>query len=215
MLKIENLEFDYEHKNKIQNYSYSLHVNSGEIVAIMGESGSGKSTLLDLIAGFLTPKSGKILFKGVEISKLEIQDRPISLLFQNYNTFEHLNVLKNVLLGINPSIKNSKEEIQKAKEVLSEVGLEKFENQVVSKLSGGQAQRVALARSLASNREILLLDEPFSALDYETKEKMLELVKNNAKKRALYTIFVTHDSKEARKIADKIYMLENGKLSVI
>ena len=214
MLKIENIKYDYKETSSSCCYNFSLHVEKGEIVGIMGKSGSGKSTLLDLIAGFLTPKSGKILLKNQDLTNMEIEKRPLTILFQNYNTFEHLSVLENVLLGISVSLKPKKQEIIRAKEILKEVGLKEFENKPVSQLSGGQNQRVAIARSLLRDKPILLLDEPFSALDYDTKMKMLNLVKSITKTRELYTIMVTHDKLECEKIASKVYTLKDGKLSL-
>jgi len=208
MLKINKLV--YNHDKTI--YNFSLHVNKNEIVGVIGESGSGKSTLLDLIAGFLTPTSGDIDFKGTKIGFLNAEDRPLTILFQKYNTFEHLTVIKNVLLGITTSLKPKEEEIQEAKEILKEVGLEGFENKLASSLSGGQSQRVALARSLIRKKPILLLDEPFTGLDFETRVKMLDLVKKISQKRELYTIMVTHELNDCELIADRVYKVENGKL---
>ena len=208
MLQINNLTYSYD---KII-YNFSLHVNKNEIVAVIGESGSGKSTLLDLIAGFLTPLSGDINFESRTISLLNAEDRPLTTLFQKYNTFEHLTVIKNILLGISTSLKPKKEEIQEAEDMLKEVGLEGFEDKLASSLSGGQSQRVALARSLIRKKPILLLDEPFTGLDFETRVKMLDLVKNISQKRELCTIMVTHDLNDCELIADRVYKVKDGKL---
>ena len=208
MLQINNLTYSYEKSV----YNFSLHVDKNEIIGVIGESGSGKSTLLDLIAGFLTPFSGSIDFENKKISSLNAEDRPLTTLFQKYNTFEHLSVIKNVILGISTSLKPKKEEIQEAKNILKEVGLEGFEDQLASSLSGGQSQRVALARSLIRKKPILLLDEPFTGLDLQTRTKMLDLVKKISKKRGLYTIMVTHDLNDCKLIANRVYKVENGKL---
>ena len=208
MLHINNLTYSYDKTL----YNFSLHVKKNEIIGIIGESGSGKSTLLDLIAGFLTPQSGSIDFENRQISSLNAEDRPLTILFQKYNTFEHLSVIKNVLLGISTSLNPQKDELQNAKDILKEVGLEDFENKLASSLSGGQSQRVALARSLIRHKPILLLDEPFTGLDLQTRVKMLDLVKKISQKRELYTIMVTHDLNDCKLIANKVYKVENGKL---
>jgi thiamine transport system ATP-binding protein len=208
MLKINNLTYSYDKTL----YDFSLHVDKNEIVGIIGESGSGKSTLLDLVAGFLTPLSGSIEFENSKIDSLDTEDRPLTILFQKYNTFEHLSVIKNVLLGISTSLKPKQEEIQEAKKILKEVGLEGFEDKLASSLSGGQSQRVALARTLIRKKPILLLDEPFTGLDLQTRTKMLDLVKNISQKRELYTIMVTHELNDCELIANRVYKVEKGKL---
>lgn len=214
MLNISNIKYSYE-KNDIKNdYDFSLHVKKSEIIGIIGQSGSGKSTLLDLIAGFINPISGDIFLDDIEITSLNAEDRPLTTLFQKYNTFEHLSVIKNVLLGISADLKPKKEDLEEAKMILKEVGLDGFEDKQASCLSGGQSQRVALARSLIRKKPILLLDEPFTGLDSNTKEKMLSLVKEITKKRGLYTIMVTHDLSDCEKIANRVYKVENGKTTI-
>jgi len=212
LLNINNLTYDYEQQNINSHYDFSCDIKQNEIVGIIGESGSGKSTLLDLIAGFLTPISGDIIFEGKNISSLNAEDKPITTLFQKYNTFEHLSVIKNVLLGISTSLKPKEKDLFEAKEILKEVGLEGFEDKLASELSGGQSQRVALARSLIRKKPILLLDEPFSGLDLKTRTKMLDLVKEISRKRKLYTIMVTHEINDCKLIANKVYKVQNGKL---
>ena len=165
-----------------------------------------------MIAGFLTPLSGNISFKNEKIESLTPEKRPITTLFQKYNTFEHLTVMKNVLLGISTSFKPKEEELQEAKDILKEVGLEGFEDKLALSLSGGQSQRVALARSLIRKKPILLLDEPFTGLDLQNRTKMLDLVKTISQKRELYTIMVTHELNDCKLIADRVYKVENGKL---
>lgn len=209
LLKVTNLIYTYKENSRQTTYDFSCSVKRGEIVAIMGESGCGKSTFLDLLAGFLTPVSGSVVFENQHLEDIPTEEKPLTILFQNYNVFEHLSVLKNVLLGINSKNKD----ISKAKKILSEVGLVGFENNIVSSLSGGQIQRVALARSLIRETPILLLDEPFNGLDLDTRIKMLHLVKSITNEKKLCTIMVTHDLHDCELIADKIYKIDNGKMT--
>ena len=205
---LEVRDFKYRHpKSRVEGnptYDYSIDVREGEIVAIIGESGSGKSTLLDLIAGFLTPISGIIKLDGDDFTKEAIEKRPISILFQNHNLFEHLSVERNILLGI------SKENKNRVGAILKKIGLERYKNSIASSLSGGQQQRVALARVLLRDKPILLLDEPFSGLDYKTRLEMLELVKSITIEKRLHTIMVTHDIVDCELIANRVYRVEES-----
>ena len=210
MLIINNLSF--QHNKKQETYHYNLQVREQEIIAILGESGSGKSTLLDLIAGFLTPLSGSITLNNRELIIENIEERPISILFQNHNLFEHLSVEKNILLGVSKKLKNSLEEKRRVVEILKEVGLEQHSHKLASELSGGQQQRVALARVLLREQPILLLDEPFSGLDRETRLEMLNLVKKITLEKNLYTLMITHEIEDANLIADSVHRVENFEL---
>jgi len=205
MLQISNLKYSHS----IENYLYSLEIEAGTVVAVTGKSGSGKSTLLDLLAGFLEPIEGEIVLDGSDVLQLRVGKRPISILFQNYNLFEHLSVEKNILLGL----KNVNSEAKKKVEgILKEVGLEHYVNRLASTLSGGQQQRVALARVLIRESPILLLDEPFTGLDSETKKSMLKLVWEMTVRYNLHTIMVTHDSHDVEAIAQKNYEMQNHTL---
>ena len=206
MLKIKDLQYKYKNSNTKENYTYNLEVQESEIVAILGQSGSGKSTLLDLIAGFIEPLSGNILLNQKELLTLSVEKRPMSILFQNYNLFEHLNVQKNILLGLEKTNIDDKKAVSN---ILKKVGLEKFEHTLSSQLSGGQQQRVALARVLLRNKPILLLDEPFTGLDEQTKIIMLDLVKNITQEHKLHTIMVTHDIQDCKRIASKVYRMQD------
>jgi thiamine transport system ATP-binding protein len=204
VLEVRDIVYSY----KESLFNFWLNVKKGEIVGILGESGSGKSTLLDLIAGFLKPESGEIVFDGKNLTDIFAEKRDITILFQNDNLFEHLTAVKNVSLGI--PRERTKDDIYK---VLEKVGLKGKEQQIVSTLSGGQQQRVAIARVLLRKKPILLLDEPFSGLDPKTKDSMLNLVKDITKEQNLCTILVTHDRSDCDKIADKVYEVKNGKIS--
>jgi len=208
MLKVTNLTFQY--KNTHNAYQFSMSLEAQEIVAILGASGSGKSTFLDLIAGFLTPISGELTLDKKDLITQMITHRPISILFQNHNLFEHLSVYKNILLGLGKT-GSSKMNKKKTEDILIKVGLRKYQNTLVSSLSGGEQQRVALARVLLREKPILLLDEPFNSLDEKTKNKMLFLVKKVSLENNIHTIMVTHEIKDAKLISNKIYKINNYK----
>ncbi len=210
MLKVSNLQYRY--KNAAILYTYNIEVKPGVIVAILGQSGSGKSTFLDLVAGFVEPSSGSIILDEKELIGLPVEKRPITILFQDHNLFEHLTVQKNILLGVSKVLKDSIEEVEKVKKILKKVGLEEFEHTVASQLSGGQQQRVALARVLIRREPILLLDEPFAGLDEETRIEMLDLVKNITVEYNLHTIMVTHEIEDCERIANKVYKMQNHTL---
>ena len=210
MLNIENVTYQY--KNTKDTYTYTLACKSSEVVAILGQSGSGKSTLLDIIAGFIEPTAGSITLDGVELLGKPIEKRTITILFQNHNLFEHLTVQKNILLGVNKTLKDSIEEVEKVQDILKEVGLDAHEHKLASELSGGQQQRVALARVLMRREPILLLDEPFSGLDDTTRIEMLELVQKITQEHQLHTIMVTHDLDDCERIANHVYKMQNHTL---
>ena len=210
LLKINNLQYQY--KNADDLYTYNLEVNPSEVVAILGQSGSGKSTLLDIVAGFIEPIKGSVMLDKQELLGLSVERRPITILFQNHNLFEHLSVQKNILLGVNKTLKDSIEEVEKVQDILKEVGLEAYEHKLASELSGGQQQRVALARVLMRREPVLLLDEPFSGLDDATRIEMLELVQKITQEHKLHTIMVTHDIDDCERIANHVYKMQNHTL---
>lgn len=210
LLRIKNLQYQY--KNSEELYIYNLEVKRGEVIAILGQSGSGKSTLLDIVAGFIEPSTGSITLDELDLTELSVEKRPISILFQNHNLFEHLTVQKNILLGVSKVLKDSIEEVQKVQDILKVVGLEAFEHTLASQLSGGQQQRVALARVLIRREPILLLDEPFSGLDEQTRLEMLDLVQDITVENNLQTIMITHEVEDAERIANHVYRMKNHKL---
>jgi len=210
LLNIKNLQYQYKNANDV--YTYDVEVQSSQIVAILGQSGSGKSTLLDIVAGFIEPNSGSVKLESTELLGLSVERRPITILFQNHNLFEHLTVQKNILLGVSKVLKDSIEEVEKVQAILKEVGLEKFEHTIVSQLSGGQQQRVALARVLIRREPILLLDEPFTGLDEETRVEMLDLVKQITVEHKLHTIMITHEVEDCERIANHVYKMQKHTL---
>ncbi len=184
--------------------SADLQIATGKVTAVIGPSGAGKSTLLGGIAGFVAQQHGELLWKGTDISKLPLQKRPVSMLFQDNNLFPHLNVLQNVALALGPRLKPSIIERAKINDMLLRVGLEGFENRKPAELSGGQQSRAALARALLQDREIMLMDEPFSALGPGLKAEMLDLSVALAQAAGRTVVMVTHDPSDAARVADAI-----------
>lgn len=211
MLLLDNLAFRYTPAST--NYQFSLTLPAGKIATVHGKSGSGKSTLLDLIAGFLQPVSGQLLWNQQSFAHLRPKDRPVTFVFQRNNLFEHRSALDNVLVGIDPSLPKQGANYQSAVGALTRVGLSHQINQRVSTLSGGQQQRVALARASLRNKGLLLLDEPFSALDPSTRTDMLTLVKRLATEQNNAVIMVTHDQRDADAIADQRYQITEASLT--
>jgi thiamine transport system ATP-binding protein len=142
----------------------------------------------------------------------EVEERPMTILFQNHNLFEHLTVQKNILLGVSKVLKENIEDVNKVQVILREVGLEKYEHSLALSLSGGQQQRVALARVLIRREPILLLDEPFTGLDVETRVDMLDLVQRITMENNLHTIMVTHEIQDCERIANRVYRVQNHTL---
>jgi len=172
----------------------SLSVFKGEIVSIVGPSGCGKTTLLSMIAGLIKPSSGKISINGQEVKKY---DKKIGYMFQKDNLFEWRTILKNVLIGLEVQNNLTPENISKVEKLLDVYGLKDFKKHYPSQLSGGMRQRVALIRTLSTEPKILLLDEPFSALDYQTRLKVADEIGTILKKERKTAILVTHDIAEA------------------
>ena len=215
MLRVENLIYTYRHDDRSETYRYDLSVAAGEVVGILGGSGSGKSTLLDLLSGFLTPDGGTILLKGTPLGALPPEKRPVSILFQSHNLFEHLTAIQNVLIGLHGSTHGTPEEQSRAKNILASMHLEAYTDSPVSRLSGGQQQRVALARVLLRKRPILLLDEPFTGLDPATRAEMLHLVRELTTRHQLHTLMVTHEQADCDAIADRVYRMSEGRLEPV
>lgn len=193
----------------------SLEAQDGELLSVLGPSGSGKSTLLYLIAGFLPPDSGSVFFDDRDVTETPIEDRNIGFVFQDYALFEHLNVEGNISYGLRRRRWTQRERTARVQEMLSVVGLEEFGNRPVSRLSGGERQRVALARALAPKPDLLLLDEPLSALDAGLRRNLRRLLKRVQQSTNTTTLYVTHDQEEALSLSDRIAVLRDGKLQGI
>jgi thiamine transport system ATP-binding protein len=184
----------------------------GAVTALMGGSGSGKSTLLSALAGFLAPAAGRIVVDGADITRLPPGRRPVSILFQDRNLFPHLDVARNVGLGLRPDLRLSRDERSARDAALARVGLTDLAHRLPRDLSGGQQSRAALARALVSGRPWLLLDEAFSALGPALRQDMLALVRETARDRGLSVLMVTHDPGDARAIADETTLIAGGRL---
>ena len=191
----------------------SFEVNSSEFFSIVGPTGSGKSTILKAIAGIEGIKSGSVFVSDKKINDVAPEKRNIGFVFQNASLFSHLNVLENVAFG--PKIRKDKNASEKAKMFLEMVGLNGFEERKVSGLSGGQSRLVSIARALAIEPKILLLDEPLNGLDARLREKLKVLIKKIQRELKVTTVYVTHDIDEAFFLSDKIMVLNEGKVEQI
>jgi putative spermidine/putrescine transport system ATP-binding protein len=190
----------------------NFRVAKGELVSLLGPSGCGKTTLLRIIAGLLEANSGDIVLGGRNVSSLPAHKRNISVVFQNYALFPHLTVAENVAFGLRARGMSSADVKAPVADVLALVRMDSFADRPVSALSGGQQQRVAVARALVVSPDLLLLDEPFSALDRKLRETMQIELKALLRSRGITAIFVTHDQEEAMGVSDRIAVMSNGKI---
>jgi sulfate transport system ATP-binding protein len=193
----------------------SIEVKTGSLVALLGPSGSGKSTLLRMIAGLETPDQGRIILTGEDATYQEVRDRNIGFVFQHYALFKHLTVRKNIAFGL--EIRKVAKNIIKAKvdELLDLVQLKGLGDRYPNQLSGGQRQRVALARALAVEPKVLLLDEPFGALDAKVRKELRAWLRRLHDEVHVTSVFVTHDQEEAMEVSDEIVIMNHGKVEQI
>lgn len=188
--------------------SLSFDVEKGEMISIIGPSGSGKSTLLSVIAGIARQDSGSVILEGNDISDLEIQKREIGMVFQDYALFQNMNVEKNIQYGMKDKDRKNRKKL--TENLLALVDLEGYGKRSVSSLSGGEAQRVALARSLAAEPRILLLDEPLSALDAPLRKRLRSVIRQIHDTLGITMLYVTHDREEAFAISDRVIIMNKG-----
>ena len=218
-MKIEAKQLVRSYRGYLALAEVSLKVDEGELVALLGPSGSGKTTLLRTIAGLDFPDSGSILFDDQDATRLKIQKRRVGFVFQNYALFRHMTVYRNIAFGLEvlrPSRQPGPAQIQhRVRELLRLVQLTGFENRLPAELSGGQRQRVALARALAIEPRILLLDEPFGALDAIVRKELRRWVKQLQRQLRITTLFVTHDQDEALEMADRVVVMNAGRIEQI
>lgn len=209
MLKLTDITWLYHHLPM----RFTLSVARGEQVAVLGPSGAGKSTLLNLIAGFLTPASGTIMIEGQDHTTTPPSRRPVSMLFQENNLFSHLNVRQNIGLGLNPGLKLNAAQREKLHHIARQMGIENLLERLPGELSGGQRQRVALARCLVREQPVLLLDEPFSALDPALRQEMLTLVSDVCRDQQLTLLMVSHSVEDAARIASRSIVVADGRIA--
>lgn len=216
-IQIENLNKTFGQFNALSNIN--LAFPEGEFTALLGPSGCGKTTLLRIIAGLDFADTGKIIFSGREVSHLSAKERKVGFVFQHYALFRHLTIFENVAFGLRIQPRKTRlsnaEIEQRVMELLRLVQLEKFAKSYPDRLSGGQRQRVALARALAVKPEVLLLDEPFSALDAQVRKTLRRWLAQLQKELNITSIFVTHDQEEALEVADRIVVMNQGKIEQV
>ena len=213
IIELKNVTKSFDGEVVLDNINLDIYDN--EFLTLLGPSGCGKTTTLRLIAGFLTPDSGDIVFMGENINDLPPHKRNINTVFQRYALFPHLNVFENIAFSLRE--KKEKREVieQKVTEMLQLVALKGFENRNVTSLSGGQQQRVAIARALINQPKVLLLDEPLAALDLKLRKDMQQELKSIQKATGITFIFVTHDQEEALSMSDTVVVMSEGKIQQI
>ncbi|WP_130830964.1 sulfate/thiosulfate ABC transporter ATP-binding protein CysA [[Erwinia] mediterraneensis] len=197
----------------------SLNISSGQMVALLGPSGSGKTTLLRIIAGLEHQNSGQIRFNGKDVSRLHARDRQVGFVFQHYALFRHMTVFDNIAFGLTvlprrerPSAAEIKKRVTR---LLEMVQLAHLANRFPAQLSGGQKQRVALARALAVEPQILLLDEPFGALDAQVRKELRRWLRQLHEELKFTSVFVTHDQEEAMEVADRVVVMSQGNIEQV
>lgn len=207
---VENVSKRFENTQALRHIY--LEIEKDAIVALVGGSGSGKSTLLRLIAGLDTPDSGSIWLNEKNTAFMSVQEREIGFVSQNYALFPNMTVFENIAFGLYVKKKSSSEIDERVKYLLSLIELENLSQHLPAQLSGGQKQRVALARALAPDPKVLLLDEPFAALDMRMRKELRDWIRTLRQRSSVTIMLVTHDYKEALEIATEIIMLKNGRV---
>lgn len=207
-LAVKNLRKTFDRDEVLKGVSFT--VESGKFLSLLGPSGCGKSTILRIICGLETPDSGEVLVDGVDVTKVRPEKRNIGLVFQNYALFPSMNVAKNVGYGLKMQKVPEKEINERVQEALELVKLPNYGSRRINQLSGGEQQRIALARALVTRPSILLLDEPLSALDRKVRAEMQYEIRNIQREIGTTTVFVTHDQEEALTMSDQIILMNKG-----
>lgn len=208
MIRLDQVAFRHEDMRMLFDATFP----AGSLTAIIGPSGSGKSTLLNLIAGFEAPLSGRILIGADDVTALPPDRRPVSMIFQDHNTFAHLDVWANVALGVSPTLRLDRAQVARVDAALDEVGIAALRTRLPGEISGGERQRVAVARALVRDRPVLLLDEPFAALGPALRRDMLDLVKTMQAERRMTVLMVTHQPEDAIHAASHAAFVEAGRI---
>ncbi|WP_138752727.1 sulfate/molybdate ABC transporter ATP-binding protein [Paenibacillus sinopodophylli] len=209
-IEVRNLNKNFGDFHAVKDVSFEIE--KGHLIGLLGPSGGGKTSILRMLAGLESPSSGDIIFHGKRVNDLPPQERGIGFVFQNYALFKHMTVYDNIAFGLKVK-KQSKEQIRERVMYLVELtGLKGFEHRYAHQLSGGQRQRVAFARALAPEPQLLLLDEPFAAIDAKIRTELRTWLKEMIERVGITSIFVTHDQEEAIEVADEIMIISKGKL---
>ena len=208
MIKVKKLKYRFESTS----FEFNFDLNSTDIVGVLGKSGSGKSTLFNLLAGFLSPNDGSVFLNGKKITFLKPSQRNISILFQDHNNFNHLSIFENIILGIDPDMKQTQSNLKIVKNIMKKVSLNIDLQKKVSDLSGGEQQRVSIARCLLRKKSILLLDEPFNSLDPGLRKTLYEDVKSMSLTNQITTLISSHLIEELKTVTDKFLFIDKGKI---
>ncbi|MFW5748815.1 MAG: ABC transporter ATP-binding protein [Chloroflexota bacterium] len=213
MLAIKGLQVGFGSQTVL--HDINLHVEDNAIMCLLGPSGCGKTTLLRTIAGLEQPQAGKVHLGGRDLVGVPTHRRGLGLMFQDFALFPHLDVVHNVTFGLRMQGQSHQAGLARAREVLALVGMGAYETRDVTQLSGGEKQRVALARSLAPNPRLLMLDEPFGSLDAALRDRLLVDLRRIIKDVGLTAVYVTHDQQEAYAIADRIAVMNAGRIEQV
>ena len=209
-VELKNINKTYGSYQASRNVDFGIE--KGKLIGLLGPSGSGKTTILRMIAGLETPDSGEIIIDGKVVNDVPASERGIGFVFQNYALFRYMTVYDNVAFGLKVQKVDKKKIHARVMELVKLVGLEGLEKRYPSQLSGGQRQRVAFARALAPNPQVLLLDEPFAAIDAKIRQELRSWLKEMIEKLGITSIFVTHDQDEAIEVADEIIITNAGRI---
>lgn len=209
-VELKNINKNFGDYKASDNVNFG--VEKGKLIGLLGPSGSGKTTILRMIAGLETPDSGDIIIDGVRVNDIAASKRGIGFVFQNYALFRYMTVYDNIAFGLRVQKADKKKIDERVRELIKLIGLEGLEKRYPSQLSGGQRQRVAFARALAPNPQLLLLDEPFAAIDAKVRKKLRSWLREMIEKLGVTSIFVTHDQDEAIEVADEIIITNKGRI---
>lgn len=213
IIDLKNITVSFDDEVVLDNFS--LYISDKEFITLLGPSGCGKTTTLRIIAGFLNPDSGDLIFEGEKINGVPAYKRQVNTIFQRYALFPHLNVYENIAFGLRVKKVPEKEIKQRVEEMLNLVNLAGYEKRSIDKLSGGQQQRVAIARAVINRPKVLLLDEPLAALDLKLRKDMQIELKKIQQSLGITFIFVTHDQEEALAMSDTVVVMNEGKIQQI